>query len=223
VERTRLYQVTHTADGIQLRTETESWERGLRDELLSGLALPASDSVAHQALILRRVVLALVAHAIGAAAVPDEAPTDVATAAAVTPATETAVAAWLGEHLVRARYLPLYGPLGTVLSSTNFTLCVRDRASALPPVTAAEVVVATHPLTLAATRRLDLLVRAVRADSTRDAALGPAVRNHILADYIERLVHFGLGAEDTFPFLSHCFTMGLDDHVGTSAAAAAPA
>ena len=181
-------QVTHVAGSVQLRLESESIESSMHGDLLTGLDLPASDDVAYQALILRRVIVAVVAHAARAA-----------------PSDEAAVAAWLDRHLVAARYLPLYGGL-TIATDTNLTLCERNLRGEL--ATAAEDVAAvTEQLVGSVNKRLDSIATLL------GSASGPAVRDHMLADYIERLIHFGLGAEDTFPFLALCFATSVPSGV----------
>ena len=177
--------MTHTTDSIQLRFETESLEGGVRQDLLAGLALPASDSVAYEALIVRRVILGIVAQVRGLPATASAAET------------EAAVRAWLDEHLVRARYTPLYARV-SVQSATNFTLCARDRRGEVPTVTA-DAVESTKNLVEAVTQRLNYVVTVMGSEAS-----GRAVADHILADYIERLIHFGLGAEDAYPFLTAC-------------------
>ena len=168
------------------------------------MALPASDAVAYQALILRRVIVNLVSHVVGASG------------AASAAENETAVAAWLDEHLIRARYAPLYGRL-ELRTDTDYGLCGRDRAGQLSAVVLAEVADVTLPLVAAVRGRLDYIV------ATMGSPAGPAVRNHVLADYIERIVHFGVSAEDAYAFFASCFAAGLRNVVAVPAAAATAA
>jgi len=204
----RLYQVTHETPSIQLRTETSSYEGDLRDDLLAGLGLPVSTDIAYQALILRRVVRALVAHAAGAADGASVADQLLDTA----PATEAAVGAWLRDNLVLPRFRPLYGRLKRLHSDTNFSLCDADRAGTTADANE-DIAKATVDLVEAANARLDWL-----PTNLQQGGAGAALRDHILADYVERLVHAGLGAEDAYPFLARCFDTGIRNVDGAAAA-----